>query len=151
MWLLEKAVVCCDFLKSSFAKVAVSNPKVRLVTHCGFWKSFSWRVDSICHTSIFLPPPDGEGQLGLPTHASQGSPCSPAEVEGRASPTRSHGRGRRSSCGGLSRGGHGMVVGADTLPEWGNRDCIMQKLLLVLTLDDSQPFWLGCWLLTKAK
>jgi hypothetical protein len=27
----------------------------------------------------------------------------------------------------------------------------MQKLLLAVALDDSQPLWLGCWLLAKAK
>jgi hypothetical protein len=36
-----KAVVGYDFLKSSFTKVPVSNPKVRLVHTGGFWKSFS--------------------------------------------------------------------------------------------------------------
>jgi hypothetical protein len=27
----------------------------------------------------------------------------------------------------------------------------MQKLLLAVALDGSQPLWLGCWLLAKAK
>jgi hypothetical protein len=29
--------------------------------------------------------------------------------------------------------------------------CTRQKLLLTVTLNDSQPFWLGFWLLAKAK